>query len=172
LGLGIIDPISTISAISFTSGTLLAVTASSNSSYEVQKCISPFAIKPTFIFSSEQVSLLGFDISIGFTKWMPISYRFNFGVNLMFKDYANKKMMMVHTIYVYDGTNDPDAYRSGVISVGIGGVRFGINSEKVRHVFQNQFAHTLIQSDPWYKVLAIPLSFFWYFGTGLGDTLW
>jgi RHS repeat-associated protein len=56
---------------------------------------------------------------------------------------------------------DSDKYRFGGLTLGsqrfAGGVfstlRLGVNSEDIRHVFQNQFAHGLIKPQPYFKVL-------------------
>jgi RHS repeat-associated protein len=79
---------------------------------------------------------------------------------------------VLNGFYVF-GKNgeDPDKYRAGVLSFGIGPFRFGRNSEAIRNAFQNELIHKNIGS-PYFTVLDIPPSWFWYFGTGSGNTLW
>jgi hypothetical protein len=68
---------------------------------------------------------------------------------------------------------DP-SMRAGVLSFGFGPFRFGRNSEAIRHVFQNRFAHDILMGGDsyWFLPLDIPPSWFFYFGTGNGNTLW
>jgi RHS repeat-associated protein len=70
--------------------------------------------------------------------------------------------------------DDPDRYRAGIAYVGIGPIRFGVNSEQVRHVFQNRFAHDFLcrGDSPYFKVLDRPRQWYFYFGTGTGGSLW
>jgi len=67
-----------------------------------------------------------------------------------------------------------DKYRAGVLSVGIGPLRIGRNSEQIRKVFQNQFAHTFLTGGDakWFRVLEIKPKWYWYFGFGTGNSLW
>jgi len=69
---------------------------------------------------------------------------------------------------------DPDKYRAGVLYVGLGPLKVGVNSEQVRHVLQNRFAHDfLCQKDsPYFKVLDRPTQGYFYFGSGTGGSLW
>jgi hypothetical protein len=79
-----------------------------------------------------------------------------------------------HLTYVRDGEYDPDKYRAGVLSLGFGPIRIGRNSEGIRKVFQNQFAHDFLTGgkSKWFKVLPIEPSWYWYWGTDTGGTLW
>lgn len=72
-----------------------------------------------------------------------------------------------------DGEN-PDEYRAGVFYIGFGPFRMGGNSEEIRNLFQNRFAHDfLCQGDsPYFKALNRPPQTYFYFGTGTGNTLW
>ena len=85
----------------------------------------------------------------------------------------------------YDYTDEADKYytgltannlsmRAGILSVGFGPFRFGRNSEQIRHVFQNRFAHDFLVGgqSKWFLPLPIAPSWFWSFGTGSGNTLW
>ena len=64
--------------------------------------------------------------------------------------------------------------RAGVLSFGIGPIRIGRNSEGIRHVFQNRFAHDLLTGGKslWFMQLPISPSWYWSFGTGRGNSLW
>ncbi len=70
--------------------------------------------------------------------------------------------------------DDPDKYRAGVLYVGIGPFRFGRNSEQIRHTYQNRFAHDFLMGgdSPYFKVLDIKPSWYFYYGVGTGNTLW
>ena len=61
-----------------------------------------------------------------------------------------------------------------VLSFGFGPIRIGRNSEQIRHVFQNRFAHDLLMGGEsyWFKKLPISPSWYWSFGFGSGNTLW
>lgn len=80
-----------------------------------------------------------------------------------------------HETY-YGGT--ADKYRAGVLSFGFGTIRVGRNSEQIRKVFQNQFAHDMltkkngIPEAKWFRVLDIRPRWFWSLGFGSGNTLW
>lgn len=69
---------------------------------------------------------------------------------------------------------NPDEYRAGVLYIGYGPFRIGQNGEQIRNCFQNRFAHDfLCQGDsPYFKVLDRPGQFYFYFGTGTGNSLW
>lgn len=70
--------------------------------------------------------------------------------------------------------DDPDRYRAGILYVGIGPIRAGVNSERLRHFFQNRFAHDFLcrGDSPYFKVLNRPTQGYFYFGTGTGSNLW
>jgi RHS repeat-associated protein len=70
--------------------------------------------------------------------------------------------------------DNPDKYRSGVLYVGFGPFKFGKNSENIRHLYQNQFAHDKLMKgeSPYFKVLEKKPKWYFYFGTGTGNTLW
>ncbi|MBR4392384.1 MAG: VCBS repeat-containing protein [Bacteroidales bacterium] len=69
---------------------------------------------------------------------------------------------------------NPDEYRAGVFYVGIGPIRMGANTEELRNIFQNRFAHDfLCQGDsPYFRVLDRPAQTYFYFGSGTGNSLW
>jgi len=71
--------------------------------------------------------------------------------------------------------DDPDKYRAGVLYVGIGPMRIGRNSEKIRNTFQNKFAHDFMMGgdSPYFKVdKTRNPAWHFYLGTGTGNTLW
>ena len=73
----------------------------------------------------------------------------------------------------YGGT--ADKYRAGVLSFGIGPMRIGRNSEAIRVVFQNKFAHDMLSGGVplWFRELEDRKArWYFYFGTGNGNTLW
>lgn len=50
-------------------------------------------------------------------------------------------------------TGGGDDYRLGALSLGYNGNRIGWNSEAIRHVFQNKFAHNIVKPQGYFKVL-------------------
>jgi len=67
---------------------------------------------------------------------------------------------------------DVDKYRLGALSIGYGDYRVGANSEKIRHVFQNQFAHGVVSPQPAFKVLDNKWNPYYYYGTSNRYSLW
>jgi RHS repeat-associated protein len=242
----------------------------SNDFYELQKFISPIAIKPpSFHFGSDQTGF-GFDISAGFPTSAAPGARYHFGATYhinsyggyqgwetrsgletrmlplvsysytkfrageftqttgMFRtgppfaqlSYENDYMFFfwgadkgdrwrtaavqmnagLFSFYLNMFTGDPDSfsigdrernvkminghltytggsadkYRAGVLSLGFGPIRVGRNSEEIRKVFQNQFAHDILTGGDakWFRVLDIMPRWYWYFGFGTGNSLW
>lgn len=70
--------------------------------------------------------------------------------------------------------DDPNEYRAGVFYVGFGPIKIGANSEQIRNIFQNKFAHDFLckGDSPYFKVLDRPKQGYFYFGTETGNTLW
>ena len=70
--------------------------------------------------------------------------------------------------------DNPDRYRAGLFYVGFGPFKVGANSEQIRHLFQNRFAHDFLckKESPYFKVLDRPGKAYFYFGTETGNTLW
>jgi len=79
-----------------------------------------------------------------------------------------------HKTYVsYDGY-DPNSYRMGTLYFNAGPFRLGRNSEGIRQVFQNQFAHTFLLGGKslWFEVLNLKPKWYWQFGYSGGGTLY
>ena len=100
-----------------------------------------------------------------------------YGLNLCTGDYVkdsyedNITPNTYKADYEKDGSYvDPNKYRAGVLYIGIGSFRIGRNSENIRDFFQNGL-HRWID-DPLFKKLDIAPQWFWYFGSGSGNTLW
>ena len=74
-----------------------------------------------------------------------------------------------NTYRKYNGV-DPNKYRAGVLSIGFGSFRIGRNSENIRAAIQNT-VHDWINC-PRFQKMDITPSWFWYFGSGSGNTLW
>ena len=72
---------------------------------------------------------------------------------------------------VYTGGNT-DRYRLGALALGYKGQFIGVNSENIRHTFQNKFAHNALNPQPYFRVLNNHWSFFYRFGTTRNYTLW
>jgi hypothetical protein len=118
----------------------------------------------------------------GGDRWRTAAVQMNFGpmsVNLnMFTGdpgLAKKDRIyeMIDGHLTYTG-GTADKYRAGVLSFGFGPVRIGRNSEQIRKVFQNQFAHDILTGGDakWFRVLYIKPGWYWQFGFGSGNTLW
>ena len=77
-----------------------------------------------------------------------------------------------------DGNIDAQNQRAGVLYLGIGPMRIGANSEGIRHIFQNRLAHDHFWTHnygevyPWVRKLEIDPKFYWFFGSGSGNTNW
>jgi RHS repeat-associated protein len=78
-----------------------------------------------------------------------------------------------HDTYVANNGYDPNQYRQGVFYFRAGPFRFGRNSEKIREVFQNRFAHDFMTGGDtkWFEVLNLKPKWWWQIGYG-GGTLW
>ncbi|MBR6083423.1 MAG: hypothetical protein IKP62_10970 [Salinivirgaceae bacterium] len=276
LGIGEILTGGLVSGTAITTGLAAYLSPNSNQGYEMQKMISPIAIKlPTLSLGSIQNGL-GFDVSIGLPKSHGASYRFNFGATYYFSSYCDYggwetrtggeytffsffnysatefksgETSQVTHLFTFGGpffnlkyendmkidffekipgvphggygdryrtaavqinmgplslglnmcTGDymagengyddetkeykagtdnngnffnPDKYRAGVLSFGIGSFRIGRNSENIRDYIQNQLIHSRMAKPRYFKKLDIAPSWFWYFGSGSGNTLW
>ena len=79
----------------------------------------------------------------------------------------------LHYYYTQLDALNPDE-RAGVLYVGFGSLRIGWNSEDIRHVFQNKFAHDCLTNGRarWFLPLDIRPTGYFYYGTGTGNTLW
>ena len=109
---------------------------------------------------------------------------FSMGVNLFTGDpgvdhnvrrtYNDSDVEGRETYTISANGDDPNQYRAGVFYVGFGPVKFGGNSEQIRNIFQNRFAHDFLckGDSPYFKVLDRPGQSYFYFGTETGNTLW
>ena len=79
--------------------------------------------------------------------------------------------------YHFSG-GDIDKQHHGILSLGFGPFRIGWDSEKIRHTFQNRMAHDHLWKYNYGKVYPWVLdngqddSFFFYLGSGAGNTMW
>ena len=62
-------------------------------------------------------------------------------------------------------------YRSGVVYFGWGPFRIGYNSEDIRETIQNKWMHKNT-GDPYFQRVDYNSQWFFYFGTGTGNSLW
>jgi len=74
--------------------------------------------------------------------------------------------------YGYYKGGDVDKYRLGALSLGYGQYRIGLNSEYIRNVFQNQFAHKVCKPQAWFKKLSTSWDPYFYYGTTNRYSLW
>jgi hypothetical protein len=118
----------------------------------------------------------------GGDRWRTAAIQMNFGamsinLNMFTGDpgLTDRKnfVMDINDHSTYYG-NTANKYRAGILSFGFGPFRIGRNSEKIREVFQNRFAHDILTGGDakWFQVLPISSSWYWSFGTGAGGTLW
>ena len=77
------------------------------------------------------------------------------------------------------GLPSANLYRAGVFSLGYGGVEYGINSEGIRHFFQNRLIHDNVldwfgEPSPWFQRLPnqFPASGHYQIGPSRPFTLW
>jgi RHS repeat-associated protein len=104
---------------------------------------------------------------------------FGFGTNMITGDagpMGNKQYDPINgkdTYIAHDGYN-PNSHRMGTFYFKIGPFRFGRNSEGIRKVFQNQFAHDWLTGgqSKWFEVLNLKPRWYWGFGYSGGSTLW
>jgi hypothetical protein len=87
--------------------------------------------------------------------------------------YRQKNVETIDGHDTYTG-GTADKYRAGILSFGFGPFRIGQNSETIRHIFQNHFAHDFLTGgeSKWFRVLNTSPAWYWYFGFGNGNTLW
>ncbi|MFW5872356.1 MAG: FG-GAP-like repeat-containing protein [bacterium] len=109
--------------------------------------------------------------------------RFKAGVNLFTGDpglnadlrprFFDENNNMRET-YLETADAHPDQYRAGIFYIGFGSFKIGRNSEKNRNIFQNKFAHDFMMGgeSPYFLVLDRKPMWYFYFGTGTGNTLW
>jgi RHS repeat-associated protein len=141
--------------------------------------------------SYENDYMFGLPGADGGDRWRTAAVGMNFGplsLNLnMFTGDPGKDIAFRQSEYltVYDKNGKPHkAYsqldannpnqRAGVLTFGIGPIRIGRNSEQIRHVFQNRFAHDMLTGGKsyWFMKLPISPSWYWSIGSGHGNTLW
>jgi hypothetical protein len=105
------------------------------------------------------------------------------GVSLGFNCFTgdpglNDAVVQNHTYQTSVYGSDPDKYRAGVLYMGVGPVKAGINSEHVRAVIQNDIIHdNLVKlfagyTSPHFRELDIPDSPYFYIGSGTGNSLY
>jgi hypothetical protein len=106
---------------------------------------------------------------------------FSMGTNFITGEPGFKKkdrdFYLINGHYTYKTNSkgdDPDKYRAGVLYFSIGNFKAGINSEQIRHIAQNRIAHDWLTGgkSKWFKVLDRDPEFYFYFGTGTGNSLW
>lgn len=80
----------------------------------------------------------------------------------------------------FDGGTIADKnFTSGILYLGFGPIRLGMDSEGIRHIFQNRIAHDKFfisnYGRSYWWVNRIPdkkPQIYWYFGSGTGDSSW
>jgi len=76
--------------------------------------------------------------------------------------------------YPYGMVSNPEIskYNAGILYAGYGNMRVGWNHDTIRHVFQNQFAHGIIQKQPWIPRKNWPNQPYFVYGTYNPFTNW
>jgi hypothetical protein len=94
------------------------------------------------------------------------------GFNIFTGNRGNRSFEPIdgHDTYVKNNSGDPDKYRFGSLYFKAGPFRFGRNSENIRAGIQNT-VHGWT-GDPYFRKLDRRGRFYWYFGTGTGNSLW
>lgn len=114
--------------------------------------------------------MFGLKIADGGDKFRTAAVRaskngFSIGLNLFTGDPDAKdpqslinrpfKKINEHEIYHTEYGSSPNSFRLGAMYLGKDGYRVGWNSEKIRHIFQNRFAHDIITRGKakWFEIL-------------------
>ncbi len=110
------------------------------------------------------------------TAAVQLAYKdLSIGLNIMTGDYSTgEKRTDMPELYpngYYIGGNVDDV-RLGALTFGYKSFSFGVNSENIRHVFQNKFAHGIISPQPAFKKLNNYWKAYSHFGTQQRYTLW
>ncbi|MFL3663351.1 MAG: polymorphic toxin type 23 domain-containing protein [Flavobacteriales bacterium] len=87
----------------------------------------------------------------------------------------NEKGQEIGGIYRKNKNGDhPDTHREGILYAGYGNYRFGINSEKVRHVIQNKIAHDFLMGGKsgHFRILNTPTTGYFHYGPTNPFSLW
>ena len=91
------------------------------------------------------------------------------------RSYPNNRVNIDgHDTYAPNNGYNPNSHRMGTLYFKAGPFRFGRNSEGIRKVLQNQFAHDLLTGgkSKWFEVLDLKPKWYWGFGYSGGGTLW
>jgi RHS repeat-associated protein len=128
---------------------------------------------------------LGFDLHDGGDRFRTAALQINFGMlkigfNLFTGDpgLIQGQRVSIPGTGIHEGklvytSGNSDDYRSGILYLGFGPYRFGVNSEDVRHGIQNVFSHNILKpGTPHFQVLDRTVKFYWYFGSGYGTGLY
>jgi RHS repeat-associated protein len=87
----------------------------------------------------------------------------------------NNKGEKIGGVYTKNKYGDnPDTHREGILYAGYGNYRFGINSEKVRHVIQNKIAHDFLMGSKsgHFRILNTPTTGYFHYGPTNPFSLW
>ncbi len=97
--------------------------------YQLQKYVSPVAIKININFGTHQTGL-GYDVSVGLPKLVPFSYRYNFGDTYYWKSYGGYKGWENRRGHEYSVlgvfTREKTKYTAGEFSQTVGTYTLGI----------------------------------------------
>lgn len=75
-------------------------------------------------------------------------------------------------VSAYGSDPDDPRYRAGILYVGIGPIKIGINSERIRAAVQNGIHDNPAIDSPHFRELDIPDSPYFYIGSGTGNSLY
>ena len=107
----------------------------------------------------------------------PFTLQTNLHTGMACNDGTEERIIKENGIRHFNG-GDIDKQHHGILSLGFGPFRIGWDSEKIRHTFQNRMAHDHLWKYNYGKVYPWVLdngqddSFFFYLGSGTGNTMW
>jgi RHS repeat-associated protein len=109
--------------------------------FELMKHVSPIALNVHYSAGTHETKI-GYDISIGLPKWLPFSYRYNYGQSYNMVDILQKKSLVEtrgghETSYLGVVSNKDTKYSSGYTSQNTGSVTFGTPILNVQ--YENDF---------------------------------
>jgi hypothetical protein len=107
-------------------------------------------------------------------KWGPL---WEVGTQMITGDagpdrkFYTKKDENGNIIYIPNPGYNLNSHRMGIFYFRAGPISIGRNSEEIRHIFQNRFAHDFMTGGEtkWFEVLSLKPRWFWQFG---GSGLW
>ncbi|MDR3235434.1 MAG: hypothetical protein LBT48_01745 [Prevotellaceae bacterium] len=125
-----------------------------------------------FKVQEEQWKILNDTTITLFKRVAPNGNVYDFNETYHFK-YCEHKPDSTNVLMGYSSSvANVDNYRLGTLSFGYKGYRIGVNSEGIRHVFQNQFVHSSIKPQSGFIRTSCDYKPYFHYGTKNKYTLW